>query len=251
MLPARIPQLLLNGSAGIAVGHGHQHPAYNCTELIAGLPGWRDRKLLEITDQGPDPARSQDPTSPPAVRSSAARASGETRLSGRGSVTMRVWRRNRDDSRPPDVRIGMPWIITELSPYQTNKAALTERIADLVNDKKLEGISDIRGDESDRDGMRTPRNCVATPIAQVVLNNLFKLDAAAEHFQRPYMPALVNGEPILLTLRKMLEVFLDFRVARRLNAAPATACMRKAEERDHILLGLLLALDQLDPRSSR
>jgi DNA gyrase subunit A len=132
-------------------------------------------------------------------------------------------------------------IITEL-PYQTNKAALIERIAELVNDKKLEGIADIR-DESDRDGMRIVIELRRDAYPQVVLNNLFKLTPLQNNFNA-YMLALVKGEPILLTLRKMLEVFLDFRVdtiERRTRYL-----LRKAEERDHILLGLLIALDNLD-----
>jgi DNA gyrase subunit A len=133
-------------------------------------------------------------------------------------------------------------IITEL-PYQTNKAALIERIAEMVNDKKLEGISDIR-DESDRDGMRIVVELRRDAYPQVVLNNLFKLTPLQSNFSA-HMLALVNGEPILLTLRKMLEVFLDFRV--ETIERRTRYLLRKAEERDHILLGLLLALDQLDP----
>jgi DNA gyrase subunit A len=133
-------------------------------------------------------------------------------------------------------------IITAL-PYQTNKAALIERIAEMVNDKKLEGISDIR-DESDRDGMRIVVELRRDAYPQVVLNNLFKLTPLQSNFSA-HMLALVNGEPILLTLRKMLEVFLDFRI--ETIERRTRYLLRKAEERDHILLGLLLALDQLDP----
>ena len=133
-------------------------------------------------------------------------------------------------------------IITEL-PYQTNKAALIERIAELVNDKKLEGIADIR-DESDRDGMRIVIELRRDAYPQVVLNNLFKLTPLQNNFSA-YMLALVKGEPILLTLRRMLEVFIDFRI--ETIERRTRYLLRKAEERDHILLGLLLALDQLDP----
>jgi DNA gyrase subunit A len=133
-------------------------------------------------------------------------------------------------------------VITEL-PYQTNKAALIERIAELVNDKKLEGIADIR-DESDRDGMRVVIELRRDAYPQVVLNNLFKLTPLQNNFSA-YMLALVKGEPVLLTLRKMLQVFLDFRI--ETIERRTRYFLRKAEERDHILLGLLLALDQLDP----
>jgi DNA gyrase subunit A len=133
-------------------------------------------------------------------------------------------------------------IITEL-PYQTNKASLIERIAELVNDKKLEGIADIR-DESDRDGMRIVIELRRDAYPQVVLNNLFKLTPLHNKFSA-YMLALVNSEPVLLTRSKMLRVFLDFRV--ETIERRTRYLLRKAEERDHILLGLLLALDQLDP----
>jgi DNA gyrase subunit A len=133
-------------------------------------------------------------------------------------------------------------IITAL-PYQTNKAAMIERIAEMVNDKKLEGISDIR-DESDRDGMRVVVELRRDAYPQVVLNNLYKLTPLQSNFSA-HMLALVNSEPILLTLRKMLEVFLDFRV--ETIERRTRYLLRKAEERDHILLGLLLALNQLDP----
>jgi DNA gyrase subunit A len=113
----------------------------------------------------------------------------------------------------------------------------------MVNDKKLEGISDIR-DESDRDGMRIVVELRRDAYPQVVLNNLFKLTPLQSNFSA-HMLALVNGEPILLTLRKMLEVFLDFRI--ETIERRTRYLLRKAEERDHILLGLLLALDQLDP----
>jgi DNA gyrase subunit A len=127
-------------------------------------------------------------------------------------------------------------------PYQTNKAGLIERIAELVNDKKLEGISDIR-DESDRDGMRIVIELRRDAYPQVVLNNLFKLTPLQSNFSA-YMLALVKGEPVLLTLRKMLQVFLDFRV--ETIERRTRYLLRKAEERDHILLGLLIALDNLD-----
>ena len=119
---------------------------------------------------------------------------------------------------------------------------MIERIAELVNDKKLEGISDIR-DESDRDGMRIVIELRRDAYPQVVLNNLFKLTPLQSNFSA-YMLALVKGEPVLLTLRKMLEVFLDFRV--ETIERRTRYLLRKAEERDHILLGLLIALDNLD-----
>jgi DNA gyrase subunit A len=238
VMPARIPQLLLNGSSGIAVGMATNIPPHNLTELINGLlaliadPEIEDRALLAMIP-GPD--------FPTGGQILGRRGVRETYTTGRGSITMRgvaSIETVEGKGRPDRDAV----IITEL-PYQTNKAALIERIAELVNDKKLEGISDIR-DESDRDGMRIVIELRRDAYPQVVLNNLFKLTPLQNNFSA-YMLALVNGEPILLTLRKMLEVFLDFRI--ETIERRTRYLLRKAEERDHILLGLLLALDQLDP----
>ena len=238
VLPARIPQLLLNGSSGIAVGMATNIPPHNLGELIDGLkslitsPELSDQDLMKIIT-GPD-----FPTGGQILGRNGIR---ETYLSGRGSVTMRGVAEIETieaTGRPDRDAV----VITQL-PYQTNKAALIERIADMVNDKKLEGISDIR-DESDRDGMRIVIELRRDAYPQVVLNNLFKLTPIQSNFSAN-MLALVNGEPVLLTLRKTLEVFLDFRI--NTIEKRTRYLLRKAEERDHILLGLLLALDQLDP----
>ena len=238
VLPSRIPQLLLNGSAGIAVGMATNIPPHNLGELIAGLlalienPELSDQELMTLIP-GPD-----FPTGGQILGRTGIK---ETYLSGRGSVTMRgvaAIETLEVPGRPDRDAV----IITAL-PYQTNKAAMIERIAEMVNDKKLEGISDIR-DESDRDGMRIVVELRRDAYPQVVLNNLYKLTPLQSNFSA-HMLALVNGEPILLTLRKMLEVFLDFRV--ETIERRTRYFLRKAEERDHILLGLLLALDQLDP----
>ena len=238
VMPARIPQLLLNGSTGIAVGMATNIPPHNLTELIDGLlalianPELEDRQLLAIIP-GPD--------FPTGGQILGRRGIREAYTTGRGSVTMRgvaAIETVEGKGRPDRDAV----IITEL-PYQTNKAALIERIAELVNDKKLEGIADIR-DESDRDGMRIVIELRRDAYPQVVLNNLFKLTPLQNNFSA-YMLALVNGEPILLTLRKMLEVFLEFRI--ETIERRTRYLLRKAEERDHLLLGLLLALEQLDP----
>jgi DNA gyrase subunit A len=164
----------------------------------------------------------------------------EAYTTGRGSITMRgvanietIEHRGRPDREAI--------IVTEL-PYQTNKAALVERIAELVNDKKIEGISDIR-DESDRDGMRVVIELKRDAYPRVVLNNLYKQTPLQSNFGAN-MLALVNAEPQLLTLKRFLEVFLAFRedaVARRTRYH-----LRKAQERDHLLQGLLIALANLD-----
>ncbi|MEB3261857.1 MAG: DNA gyrase subunit A [Cyanobacteriota bacterium] len=237
VLPARLPQLLLNGSSGIAVGMATNIPPHNPGELIQGLlalianPALSDRELLALIP-GPD-----FPTGGQILGRSGIR---EIYATGRGSVTMRgvaSIETIEATGRPDRDAV----IISEL-PYQTNKAALIERIAELVNDKKLEGIADIR-DESDRDGMRIVVELRRDAYPQVVLNNLFKLTPLQSNFNA-YMLALVGSEPVLLNLRRMLQVFLDFRVdtvERRTRYL-----LRKAEERDHILMGLLVALDNLD-----
>jgi len=237
VMPARIPQLLLNGSTGIAVGMATNIPPHNLTELIDGLlalianPDLSDRELTAIIP-GPD--------FPTGGQILGRRGIRETYATGRGSVTMRgVASIETIEAKGRPDRDAV--IITEL-PYQTNKAALIERIAELVNEKKLEGIADIR-DESDRDGMRIVIELRRDAYPQVVLNNLFKLTPLQSNFSA-YMLALVKGEPVLLTLRKMLEVFLEFRV--ETIERRTRYLLRKAEERDHILLGLLIALDNLD-----
>ena len=237
VMPARVPQLLLNGSTGIAVGMATNIPPHNLTELVDGLlalianPSIDDRELMAIIP-GPD--------FPTGGQILGRRGIREMFTTGRGSVTMRgVASIETIEAKGRPDRDAV--IITEL-PYQTNKAALIERIAELVNDKKLEGISDIR-DESDRDGMRIVIELRRDAYPQVVLNNLFKLTPLQSNFSA-YMLALVKGEPVLLTLRKMLEVFLEFRV--ETIERRTRYLLRKAEERDHILLGLLIALDNLD-----
>jgi len=238
VMPARIPQLLLNGSSGIAVGMATNIPPHNLGELIDGLkalilnPDLNDQDLMKIII-GPD--------FPTGGQILGRNGICETYLSGRGSIAMRgVAEIETIESKGRPDRDAV--IITQL-PYQTNKAALIERIADMVNDKRLDGISDIR-DESDRDGMRIVVELRRESYPQVVLNNLFKLTPLQSNFSAN-MLSLVNGEPVLLTLRKTLQVFLDFRV--ETIEKRTRYFLRKAEERDHILLGLLLALDQLDP----
>ncbi len=237
VLPARIPQLLLNGSSGIAVGMATNIPPHNLGEIIDGLKGLIKNPEMDETElfeliKGPD--------FPTGGQILGKQGISETYLSGRGSITMRGVadvQQIKSPGRPEKDAV----IITEL-PFQTNKASLIERIADLVNEKRLEGISDIR-DESDRDGMRIVIELKRDAYPQVVLNNLFKLTPLQNNFSANIL-ALVNGEPTTLSLRKMLDVFLEFRVEtiRRRTGF----LLRKAEERDHILQGLLMALSSLD-----
>jgi len=237
VLPARIPQLLLNGSSGIAVGMATNIPPHNLGELIDGLvalihnPELTDAHLMQYIP-GPD-----FPTGAQVLGTTGIR---EAYTTGRGSITMRgvaVIETVEQRGRPDREAI----IITEL-PYQTNKAALIEKIAEMVNEKRLEGIADIR-DESDRDGMRIVIELKRDAYPRVVLNNLYKQTALQANFGAN-MLALVNGEPQLLTLKQFLSVFLDFRIeaiTRRTRYE-----LRKAEERDHLLQGLLIALLNLD-----
>jgi DNA gyrase subunit A len=237
VMPSRVPQLLLNGSSGIAVGMATNIPPHNLGELLDGLvaliqnPDLTDADLMQYIP-GPD-----FPTGGQILGTSGIRDAYTT---GRGSITMRgiaAIETLEQRGRPDREAI----IITEL-PYQTNKAAMIERIAEMVNEHRLEGISDIR-DESDRDGMRIVIELRRDAYARVVLNNLYKQTPLQTNFG-VNMLALVNGEPQLLGLRQSLQVFLDFRIetiTRRTRYE-----LRKAEERDHILQGLLVALQNLD-----
>ncbi|MBW4476025.1 MAG: DNA topoisomerase (ATP-hydrolyzing) subunit A [Tolypothrix brevis GSE-NOS-MK-07-07A] len=237
VLPARIPQLLLNGSSGIAVGMATNIPPHNLGELIDGFlalihnPEITDIQLMQYI-HGPD-----FPTGATILGTAAIK---EAYTTGRGSITMRgvatietVEQRGRPDREAI--------IITEL-PYQTNKAALIERIAEMVNEKRLEGIADIR-DESDRDGMRIVIELKRDAYPRVVLNNLYKQTPLQANFGAN-MLALVNSEPQVLTLRQFLSVFLDFRI--QAITRRTLYELRKAEERDHLLQGLLIALSHLD-----
>ncbi len=237
VLPARIPQILLNGSSGIAVGMATNIPPHNLGEIIDGLvalihnPEITDLELMQYIP-GPD-----FPTGGQILGKATIR---EAYTTGRGSITMRgvaSIETIEHVGRPDKEAI----IITEL-PYQTNKAALIEKIAELVNDKRLEGISDIR-DESDRDGMRVVIELKRDAYPRVVLNNLYKQTPLQSNFGAN-MLALVNGEPQLLSLSQFLNVFLDFRIETITRRTQYE--LRKAEERDHLLQGLLIALENLD-----
>jgi len=235
VLPARVPQLLLNGSSGIAVGMATNIPPHNLGELIDGAialihnPELTDTELIRYIP-GPD-----FPTGGQILGNSGIK---EAYTVGRGSITMR----GVASIEPLEGKNDRHCIIITELPYQTNKAALIEKIAEFVNDKRLEGISDIR-DESDRDGMRIVIELKRDAYPRVVLNNLYKQTPLQSNFGAN-MLAIVNNEPQLLNIKKFLEVFLEFRVEtiiRRTNYE-----LRKAQERDHILQGLLVALGNLD-----
>jgi len=237
VLPSRVPQLLLNGSSGIAVGMATNIPPHNLGELVDGAIALIHNPNLTTTDlmhyiPGPDFPTGGQILGRSGIKSAYAE--------GRGSITMRgvadietLSQRGRQDKEAI--------VITEL-PYQSNKATLVEKIAELVNDKKIEGISDIR-DESDREGMRIVIELRKDAYPRVVLNNLYKQTPLQVNFGAN-MLALVEGEPQHLNLKKFLEIFIEFRVetiTRRTNYL-----LRKAQERDHLLQGLLIALEDIE-----
>lgn len=232
VLPARFPNLLVNGVGGIAVGMATNIPPHNLGEVIDGVQAMiknPDITSMELMDyiQGPD-----FPTAGYILGRSGIRQAYQT---GRGSVTMRA-RTNIEE-------IGnKARIIVEELPYQVNKARLVEKIAELVRDKRIEGITDLR-DESDRNGMRIVIELRRDVNPNVVLNNLFKHTAMQSTFGIN-MLAIVNKEPKILTLRDVLYHYLQHQieVIRRRTEFD----LKKAEARAHILEGLRIALDNLD-----
>jgi DNA gyrase subunit A len=232
-LPSRIPNLLVNGSGGIAVGMATNMPPHNLSEVCDGLIHLMDNPgatLAEITGmiKGPD-----FPTAGFIYGRSGIRQAYAT---GRGSLTMRARAIIERQGKDREVIV-----VTEI-PYQINKARLIEKIAELVTDKKLEGISDIR-DESDRDGMRIVIELKRGEQSPVILNNLYKLTPMQTTFGVINL-AIVNGQPKVLTLMELLRNFIEHRVdiVRRRTQFE----LRKAEARAHILEGLQKALDHID-----
>ncbi len=238
VLPAPFPNLLVNGSAGIAVGMATNIPPHNLREVIKGVV-WLLEHPEESTEakaaclakiiQGPD-----FPTGGFIVGRSGIRAAYKD---GRGSVVMRA----RTAIEPVGKGDRVSIIVTEI-PYQVNKARLLEKIADLVRNKAIEGIADLR-DESDRDGMRIVIDLKRGEVPEIVLNNLYKHTALQTSFGI-IMLAIVGGRPRVLSLLEVLESFIDFRrdVVRRRMEFDLT----KAQARAHILEGLKIALDSLD-----
>ena len=238
VLPAPFPNLLVNGSSGIAVGMATNIPPHNLREVIKGVVWLLEQheestetkaaRLAEII-QGPD-----FPTGGFIVGRSGIRAAYRD---GRGSVVMRARTAIEPVAKGDRVSI----VVTEI-PYQVNKARLLEKIADLVRNKAIEGIADLR-DESDRDGMRIVIDLKRGEVPEIVLNNLYKHTALQASFGI-IMLAIVGGRPKVLSLLEVLESFIDFRrdvVRRRMEFDLA-----KAQARAHILEGLKIALDSLD-----
>ena len=233
VLPTKVPNLLINGSDGIAVGMATKVPPHNLTEIIDAtilLIAKPNATLEEVLSLVPGP---DFPTGAYLYGKSGIRAAYET---GRGQFTMRA---KAAIERPTKEKQQI--VITEI-PFQVNKAKTIERIAQLVQDKKIEGISDIR-DESDRDGMRIVVELKRGEQPEVILNNLYKHTQLQDTFGM-IMLAIVNGQPRTLSLLEAIQLFIDHRVTvvRRRTAHD----LRKAQERAHILEGFLKALQHLD-----
>lgn len=234
VLPTRIPNLLINGSSGIAVGMATNIPPHNLVEVVNGalqLLHQPDCTIDELIDIIPAP---DFPTGGIIYGVSGVREGYRT---GRGRVVMRAKTHFEEYGRD-----GRQAIIVDELPYQVNKKNLLERIAESVREKKLDGISDIR-DESDKSGMRVVIELKRNEVPEVVLNNLFKQTQLQDTFGMN-MVALVDGQPKLLNLKQMLECFLAHR--REVVTRRTIFELRKARERGHILEGLAVALANID-----
>jgi DNA gyrase subunit A len=236
VLPARIPNLLINGSDGIAVGMATKIPPHNLTEIVEATIALLLNPEVDIEDLLKIVKAPDFPTGGFICGREEIRNSYRT---GRGILQMRARASIDRIGRGTQERDAV--IITEI-PFQVNKARLIERIAELANEKKLEGISEVR-DESDRQGMRIVVELKRDAVPQVVLNKLFKLTPMQSSFGVINL-AIVNGQPRVLNLKQMLECFVDFRreVVRRRTEYD----LRKAKARAHILEGLTKAIDALD-----
>jgi len=251
VLPAPFPNLLVNGSAGIAVGMATNVPPHNLREVVDGCIWLVEHTYLKAAglteDTGPALTRTDKlrqliklipgPDFPTAGYIVGRVGILQAYMTGRGSVMMRA--RNTIETNKKGDRQSI--VFTEI-PYQVNKAKLIERIADLVREKTIEGISDLR-DESDREGMRIVVELKRGEMSEVILNNLYKHTPLQSSFGI-IMLAIVGGRPKVLTLLELVECFVDFRreVVRRRTEFE----LRKAEARYHILEGLRIALDHLD-----
>ena len=234
VMPTRVPNLLVNGSAGIAVGMATNIAPHNLTEIIGGCLALIDDPTIDTNGlmehiPGPD--------FPTGGIINGAQGIYAAYRSGRGRVYMRA----RADIEPMDGGRRDAIIVTEL-PYQVNKARLIEKIADLVRDKRIEGISELR-DESDKDGMRIVIELRRGENSEVVLNNLYK-QTPLESVFGINMVALHEGQPKLLNLKQMLEAFLSHR--REVVTRRTIFDLRKARDRAHVLEGQAVALANID-----
>ncbi len=233
VLPAKIPNLLVNGSSGIAVGMATNMAPHNLSEVIDGTIAYIDNNEITIDELIQYIKAPDFPTGGIIYGYDGVKQAFET---GRGRVVMRA------KTAFEEIREGKEAIIITEIPYQVNKAEMIKKTADLVNDKKIDGISDIR-DESDRNGMRIVYELKRDAIPNVVLNKLFKYTGLQTSFSVNNI-ALVKGKPEALNLKDMIKHFVNHRhevIVRRTKFE-----LKKAEERAHILDGLLIALDNLD-----
>jgi DNA gyrase subunit A len=233
VLPARYPNLLVNGAGGIAVGMATNMPPHNLGEVIDGCIALIDNPAITIDELIEFIPAPDFPTAGLILGRAGVRQAYAT---GRGSIIMRA------KSAVEEVRKEREAIIFTEIPYQVNKASLVERIAELVREKKIEGISDLR-DESDRDGMRIVVELKRDAMAEVVLNQLFRFTALQQSFGAN-MVALNGGRPEQMNLKDLLHAFVDFReevVSRRTKYLLA-----KARERAHVLCGLAIAVANID-----
>jgi DNA gyrase subunit A len=235
VLPTRVPNLLINGAGGIAVGYATNIPTHNIGEVVDGL-----LLLLENPDAtfAQLMAKIPGPDFPTAGFIYGLGGIKEAYETGRGLIKIRAKVVVETDARTERDRL----IVTEV-PYQVNKAKLIEKIAELVQEDRLKGISDLRDESSDREGVRVVIELKRNEIPQVVLNNLYK-NTQLESTFGVIMLALVNNRPEVLNLKRMLQHFLDHR--REVVVRRTAFELRKAEERAHILEGLKIALDNLD-----
>ena len=234
ILPSKVPNLLINGSAGIAVGMATNIPPHNLGEVVDALVALIDNPEISIREimkllPGPD-----FPTGGFVHGKEGLKDAYET---GRGTIQLRA--RSFIEKRKKGDREDI--VISEI-PFQVNKARLIERIAELVQEKKIEGIADVR-DESDRDGVRIVIELKKDGIGSVILNQLYKMTPMQSSFGIMLL-AIVDNQPQILTLKEILEHFIEFR--KEIITRRTQFDLRKAEERAHILEGLKIALDHLD-----
>lgn len=233
VLPTRIPNLLVNGASGIAVGMATNMPPHNLTESINAITAYIDNPNVTIAELMENHIKAPDfPTGGIIYGYEGVREAFET---GRGRIVLRA------KATMEEVKGRECIVVTEI-PYQVNKADMIKKTADLINDKKIEGIADIK-DESDRKGMRIVYYLKRDCVPNVVLNKLFKYTALQSSFSVNNI-ALVKGRPEQLNLKDMIKYFVEHRVDVIIKRTQYE--LRKAEERAHILEGLLKALDHLD-----
>jgi DNA gyrase subunit A len=233
VLPTKVPNLLVNGASGIAVGMATNMAPHNLSEVIDGMIAYIDNNNIEDEELLQYVKAPDFPTGGVIYGYEGVR---DALLTGRGRVVMRA------KAIIEETKSGKEVIIVSEIPYQVNKAEMIKKTADLINDGKIDGISDLR-DESDRNGMRIVYELKRDAIPNVVLNKLFKYTALQSSFSVNNI-CLVNGRPELLNLRQMIVHFIEFRhevVVRRTKYE-----LRKAEERAHILEGLIIASDNID-----